>query len=185
MTDLTQEIARELLDYDPETGDLTWRIRGLRWFVGGGKTSAGSICKTWNKRFAGKIASARHNRGYAQITALGSNYLAHRVIWLYMTGAWPAEQVDHINGNRDDNRWANLRAVSPMENGRNQRMPKNNTSGFPGVSWNKAVRKWEAYIRPCKKKIKLGYFDTPESAHEVYASAALRLGFTNRHANGR
>lgn len=64
-------------------------------------------------------------------------------------------------------------------------MPKNNTSGFPGVSWNKEVRKWEAYIRPCKKKIKLGYFDTPESAHAVYASAALRLGFTNRHANGR
>jgi hypothetical protein len=99
---------------------------------------------------------------------------AHRVAWASMTGAWPKRQVDHINSDRADNRWENLRAANPSENGGNQGIRKNNTSGAKGVSWYKRDSVWTAHIKFNFKKIHLGRFRRLEDAAEAYRAAAVK-----------
>ena len=120
---ISQEIVRKFLDYDPETGKLTWKERARRWF------KSDKSCHTWNTRFAEKEAFTVSSYGYFRIRILGKAYQLHRVIWLYQTGEWPKEQVDHINHNRADNRWFNLREASNQENGKNRTRQRNNSSG--------------------------------------------------------
>jgi hypothetical protein len=148
---ITAEEARQLFSYNPETGDLAWRVSrsGVR-----------------RDRAAGYI---RHD-GYAIVFVSGRVYLAHRLIWAVVTGSWPNTGIDHINGSRNDNRWANLRLASKAENGRNRGAPSNNTSGFKGVSRNK--KRWSASIHLDGRKQHLGTYDTPEQAHAAYCEAA-------------
>jgi hypothetical protein len=88
----------------------------------------------------------------------------------------PADmQIDHINGDGLDNRRANLRVVTLAENSRNQRLAKNSTSGFKGVTWHKCKSKWIARIVLNRKTIHLGYFSTPEAAYEAYSKASIEL----------
>lgn len=146
---LTAERARELLNYDPETGVLTWKggRRGVR---------------------VGSIAGTPNTRGYLTVGVDRRRYFAHRLAWLIATGEWPAEHLDHINGIPVDNRLANLREATNAQNQYNQKMANTNTSGFKGVTWHRQRCKWVAYARHSKQQIHLGCFDTPEQASVAY-----------------
>jgi hypothetical protein len=103
-------------------------------------------------------------------------YKAHRLVWLYVNGAWPTHSIDHINGIRDDNRIENLRDVPQKVNGENRRQAqRNNQSGYLGVSWNRSRGKWAASIRTDRRLKHLGWFDSPEEASEMYLSAKRRM----------
>ena len=176
---LTADLARELLDYDPETGRLFWKVRDSSLF------SHPKYAKRWNAQFAGKEAfTSRNNYGYATGSLLNQDYLAHRVIWLMQTGDWPKHGVDHVNRVRDDNRWKNLRDVPQERNCQNLSLSKANTSGVRGVCWDKKAGKWSARITVEGKFKHLGYFDDLEEAAGVRLAAekAKREKLETKHA---
>lgn len=151
---LTQEELKEILYYDPETGIFTW-------LMSRGNVKSGVI--------AGCIITQR----YRQIMISCKRYPAHRLAFLFMTGEIP-EEVDHINGERADNRWINLRACIHRQNCGNQKQRKDNTSGFKGVHLYRPSNKWLASIGHKGKRIHLGLFVTAEAAAEAYNKAALK-----------
>jgi len=116
---------------------------------------------------------ANTSDGYADVWVNGRTLLAHRIIYAIAHGAMPAGQIDHINGNRMDNRIENLRDVSASENSHNSKRPKNNTSGFPGVSWNIQRQKWMAYICVNNRRIHLGLFDDIDDAVQARKMAKI------------
>lgn len=120
----------------------------------------------------GKAAGTWHPRGYRVVNVMGRRYLAHRLAWFYVHGEWP-EQVDHINGVRDDNRLTNLRPATQSQNNANSARRKDNSSGVKGVCYSAPMKKWQARIKPHgMKRVVLGYFDTLEDAANAYAKAA-------------
>lgn len=114
---LTQEIVREQLNYNPETGILTWKVANS------------------NRIKIGQRAGTIGHAGYRVVRIGGILWSEHRVIFLWMEGRWPDEFIDHINGIPDDNRWDNLRECTAKENARNVRVGKASTTGFKNVSW--------------------------------------------------
>lgn len=138
-SDLTQSRLRSLLRYEPETGVFTWR-KGRKFRVRDGAV-------------AGYVTG-----GYRRIQVDGEEYLAHRLAWLYMTGAWPSDQVDHINGCRGDNQWRNLREATNVENSRNVGLFASNTSGISGVHYCKTSRRWIVRIGVHPNRINLGRY---------------------------
>jgi hypothetical protein len=154
---LTAERLRELLSYDPATGIFRW-LASRRGHAG--KAAAGSVAGT----------AAHH--GYVAIGIDGRQYYAHRLAWLWMTGEWPAEAVDHIDGCTSNNAWANLRAAAHNENMRNRRKQKNNSTGFKGVI--KVGDKFRAQIKDGRKHVHLGIFATAEEASAVYLAEIER-----------
>jgi hypothetical protein len=118
-------------------------------------------------------AGCQAETGYRYIWFQDRQHLEHRVAWYLHYGQWPKQPVDHINGNRADNRISNLRLASPSENGRNRCRPKNNTSGFKGVSWNPKRKLWQATIKYEGSNKNLGSFATREKASLAYNRAAL------------
>lgn len=169
------ELLRKLLSYDPETGILTWRERPLEMF----KNKA-SFAR-WNSRYAGKEAFVTEVAGYKIGSLLKGHYRAHRIIWAMLYSAPPVGQIDHINGDRSDNRLVNLRCVSIAENRRNQKTPITNTSGFIGVGWHKHTGKWRASIKINGRGIHLGGFDTIEEAIQAREAAQRELDFHPNH----
>ena len=153
---LTQEQLKESLQYIPDTGIFT-RL------------------KTYHKTRSGSVAGCLHSSGYCYIRVKGKKYRAHRLAFLYMTGSFPPDDTDHINGVKDDNRWVNLREATHSQNMCNSGKHKDNKSGFKGVVWHKHNKKWYAKIKHMSGNISLGYFESPESAHQAYIEAALRL----------
>lgn len=145
--ELNQAELRRILSYDPSTGIFRWRARPDR-------------DQTWNTRFVGEIAGSVLQIGYRYINLNTKLKTAHRLAWLYMTGEWPIGQVDHINGNRSDNRWINLRAATQIENSANQGIRSTNTSGAKGVSWDAAKGRWKASITVAGKTINIGRYKT-------------------------
>lgn len=175
------ELLRKLLRYEPDTGKLYWRKRTHDMFADG-KYDAERSCKIWNIRFADKEAfTSISAANYACGLIFGRHYLAHRVIWAICNGDWPSEQLDHINGDRGDNRIKNLRSVSHAENGRNQKRPSNNTSGVIGVNWHKFHKKWQSCIRLDRKIIHLGYFTDKADAIAARKAAEAKYGFHPNH----
>ena len=138
MTRLTQIRVKELFDYDGETGVLTWRMSRS-----GIKTS--------------KIAGS-DLEGYRRTEVDGTNYLNHRLIWLWVFGYMPENNLDHINRCRSDNRIKNLREVSNSCNLRNTGNRKDNTSGVKGVCWETREKKWRAQVRVNQQTVFLGYY---------------------------
>ena len=152
---ITQEYLKSILEYNPETGDFTWKI----------KTKNG-------KKHIGDIAGYLDKKGYISIQINGIGYLAHRLAWFYMTGNWPIHEIDHKNRIRNNNRIENLRDVTRTINGHNQGMFITNTTGFKGVYLCKNG-KYRAGISLNDKIMWLGTFFTPEEASVAYESAKL------------
>lgn len=154
---LTAERLRELLDYDRETGVFTWAA------------AARSIRQ--HGRVAGCAKGAR-----VLIGVCGRQYFAHRLAVLHVTGSWPTAHVDHRSGESSDNRWTNLRDVSPSVNAQNQRRAhKGSVSRFLGVYWRKDRKKWQATITVNRRPIHLGLFEREEDAGAAYLEAKRRL----------
>jgi hypothetical protein len=155
--DLTFEQVSELLEYDPVTGIFLWKPRP----IGG----------SFNTQYANKEAGHIMSKGHIFIWLHGKNYYAHRLAWLLVTGSWPINEVDHINGVKSDNSFVNLRESSRGQNEWNKPKNKKNTSGYKGVCKNDYG--WQSQIRIGNgKRIYLGTFDTPEKAYEAYCAAA-------------
>lgn len=149
LSNLTAARLREVVCYDPETGAFAWR---------GGRGRAYR-----------KIGT-RHPLGYLRICVDGRDYLAHRLAWLYVHGEWPADQIDHRNGRRQDNRIANLRLASNPENHQNRKLQRNNRSGHPGVR-EVAPGRWIAAIKTRGARRHLGTFGTFEEARDARIAA--------------
>lgn len=148
MSTLTTERLRELLDYCPETGLFRW------------KADRRGGCK------AGDVAGIKHAKGYRFIKIDQNRYSAHRLAWFYVTGRWPSECVDHINRERDDNRFSNLREATWSEN-------RMNTSAI-GVKFYAKSGKWMAYIGSGGQRRYLGMFETRAAALLARKEAALK-----------
>lgn len=175
----SREDLERLLKYEPKTGLLFWRKRTEDMFGDGGHTAA-HTCAKWNSRFAGKEALTKVNIGY-RCGRLNYRYvLAHRVIWKLMTGE-DAVEVDHIDGDRSNNRWSNLREVSSAGNNRNAAMRSDNTSGVVGVVWHKRERKWMAGTSIGGKYQFLGLFDSFDDAVAARKAAEPSSGFHPNH----
>lgn len=158
------EYLRECFDYSILTGDLWWKERPREHF------KSVSAWKTNTIKFAGEKAGFIIH-GYLAIKINGKRFMLHRVLYKLITEQDPPRYVDHIDGDKLNNAWQNLRDVSHEDNLRNQRLRVTNSTGFKGVS--KAGNRYTASIH-CNKKEHLGYFDTPEEAHAAYCEAALK-----------
>jgi hypothetical protein len=132
---ITQAELKEEVNYDSETGLFTWNKRKFGVTLGMG---AGSI-----------------NDGYLCIKVKGKSYKAHRLAWLYETGAWPKEQIDHIDGNRLNNKICNLREARLIDNAKNRCVSRTSKTGIRGVWWNKIRQRYEAYISHNKKRTRI------------------------------
>lgn len=172
---LTQDIALQVLSYNPNSGELTWRSRPPEMF----KTKRSF--SIWNKRYPGKIAGTRAVRGYIHVRILGKNLIAHRLIWLMVFGSWPKGEIDHINGVKTDNRLPNLRLVDRVENSRNAARRINNKSGITGVSWDKALSKWHVRIGFNGKTHHVAYTNCIKEAERLRKEAENRIGFHRNH----
>jgi hypothetical protein len=156
---LTQKYLKECLTYDPNTGIFTWNVRPLSHF----KNSR--ICNNWNSRFCAKEAGIIGSHiMYRRIRVDAKLYLAHRLAFLYMEGYFPENQVDHMDRNRQNNKWENLREVSRQCNSQNCNLAKNNTSGVCGVYFDMGLNKWVAHIKISGKTIHLGCFENFDDA---------------------
>jgi len=150
------------LDYDPDTGVFTW--------------GAGAP-----KIVRGKPAGGLGRQGYMRIKIKGKKYALHRLAWLWYTGTFPPEDLDHINGVKADNRLLNLRAVTTQENMRNVAKWRNNSSGVTGVQWNKAHAAWHVRIGVGGKYKHLGYFKDFNEAVAVRKEAEVHYGYHENH----
>lgn len=164
MIALTYEWAHRIFNYNPETGDLTWKIPTANRVYPGDKF--GTLCKIY---------------GYRQGNVFSKLYRAHRIIWLYVYGYFPENEIDHINRKRDDNRLCNLREVSRQCNLRNAKIRVNNTSGVTGVCFHIKANKWVAHIIVNNKSKYLGVFSSYEEAvcHRLSAEQCLNWSTCN------
>ncbi len=158
---ITQEILKSLLVYDPETGVFTNRVtRNVNAMIG-------------------KVAGTDQPDGYQRIKIFRKCYLSHRLAWLYVHGVWPIDQIDHINGIRNDNRLGNLRPVSQKENMENQKLHVGSKSGHRGVTWDTETGKWLAQVRHNTVIRKVGRFINLDDA--VVAVKSARDGLFTHH----
>lgn len=159
---LTAEQLRASLDYDPEIGTFTWRHRP-------------NLRPSINSRLVGMTAGTPIANGYITIVIMHKHHYAHRLAWLHVTGAMPEADIDHIDGDRKNNRWLNLRQATRSQNNMNQKAQQRSKSGLKGVYWHVKAGKWAAQIVVNKEHHYLGLFDTAEAAHAAYREAASRL----------
>lgn len=153
---LTPARLKELLHYDPETGEFVWLVHRQ--------------CKR-----KGSQAGTTEAQGYRVIKIDGKSYKAHRLVWLYMTGGWPQDEVDHENMDRVDNRLSNLRPATHSQNQANAKLQKNNKSGAKGVWWNEKRQRWRACIGHRGKIISLGDHKNIDDAADAYENAATKI----------
>lgn len=158
---ITQLRLKELLSYDKASGNFTWI-----WPI------------SWARN--GSIAGFNRN-GYVVIYIDGRQHKAHRLVFLYLYGSLPPDQVDHINHNRADNRIVNLRRCDNSTNMKNVPLSRANTSGIVGVYWFSQTQKWQAQIQVDSKKKHLGYFERIEDAATARKTAELKYGFHRNH----
>lgn len=172
---VTQDYFFNLLNVNFEQGTFTWKVRDLSMF----KTER--AMNAWNNKNANKPAlNNKHISGYKCGFIERVPYLAHRVIWFMKHNEWP-EEIDHINGNRSDNRIVNLRDVNHKQNLRNQRLRKNNTSGHNGVYWFQRDQKWMVLIKVDGVSKFGGYFENIEDAISKRKQLDVEYGYHNNH----
>lgn len=174
---LSAEEVREVLSYQLDTGHLFWKLRPIELFNGNLRAQ-----KSWNSRFGGKQAFlATNNNGYKVGAIFGKLYTAHRVAWCIENGNWPTLQIDHINGDRVDNRLLNLREVSNAENHKNQKTPATNTSGAVGVYLERRTGAWVAQIYHKGQRHNLGTFQNKAEAIGARKEAERAFGYHKNH----
>jgi len=163
---LTADEVRRFLDYVPATGKFFWKYRT--------DGSAGNV--KWNPRYAGKeTGTLKGDQGYVLIKLNYRSYLAHRLAWVWMTGTWPPDDVDHKNGVKCDNRFENLRLATRSQNRANVGKTCRNTTGFKGVKYNRKERTYRAQIGCNGTQHYLGSFVTAEEAYVAYRDAAQKI----------
>lgn len=153
----TLERLKEVLSYDSQTGLFVW-LKQLGW-----------------KGKVGNQAGTRHCRGYVHIMIDQKLYLAHRLAWFYVTGQWPTDQIDHLDCDRSNNRFANLREATNSQNNQNSRKRDGCASKLKGVSWHVSNRMWESRIKRDGLTTRLGLFKTEDEAHSAYCKAANEM----------
>lgn len=154
---MNEEPDLSRIHYAPDTGVFTWVRPASR------------------RVQAGQEAGWLNDSGYVLVSLDGIKYRAHRLAWRIVYGYWPKNQIDHINGDRTDNRIVNLREATDAQNRQNTRKRVDNKSGYVGVYYASWANAWRAEIRVAGKQRKLGYFATPELAHAAYAKAKAEV----------
>lgn len=155
---LTADQVRELFNYDHETGLLYWKIKPRCWHQDS------------------LVAGNKDISGYVRILIRNTKYKAHRLVWLFVTGKWPDKEIDHINGEKNDNRFCNLREASKSINAQNMKVARiHNKSGLIGAHWDEKMNCYRPSIRTLGKKYRLGSFETAEEAHQAYLKAKREL----------
>lgn len=184
MVKLTQKILKELIYYDPNTGVFTWMERDAKWF----NCDDNHQCKSWNTKYsgceAGKVSKEGRTRyRYITITINGiqNRYKSHRLAWMYVYGELPINDIGHIDQDGLNNSIKNLEDITHQINHKNERMSKNNTSGFTGVYLNKKTNKWFASIKVDGKNIHGGTFLDIKDAIEKRKQMNVEYGFHKNH----
>ena len=155
MTEKEIEYIKDNLSYDPDTGHFWWKKKGF------------------SRRFGLPVGHGSKN-GYCRVGIMGKKFYAHRLAFVLMEGHLP-EEVDHINCDKSDNRWSNLRASNTKSNSLNKTAQSNNSCGYKGVHFAKDKSRWVARITVNGVKKHLGYYSTPEEAHQEYVKASKEL----------
>jgi hypothetical protein len=161
-SELTAEYVRSILDYDAETGTLTWRYNSNKPL-------------NWNARYAGERAGSVTNMGYIRLSINNKEYMAHRIIWLHQMGGMLKSEIDHINGIKADNRFCNLRLATRQQNEWNRPGHKNVSSKHKGVFWVARDKRWRAEITHNGRFQYLGQYECEELANLVYSEHADKL----------
>lgn len=154
---LTQKYLKSILNYNPQTGIFTY------------------IKRTANNNYIGKVAGGTNNEGYRVICIKGKPYLEHRLAFLYMTGQWPKKIVDHIDMDKSNNVWENLRECNHTQNRINTFVRADNSSNHTGVNWHDKLQKWRVRIGYKGKRFALGCYDNKEEAVKAYKKKAKEL----------
>ena len=167
----------ETFTYDPESGKLIWKARPRHMFRNKQAWLAA------NTRFAGKEACSKHVDGYLTVRFEYRAIMVHRIAWCMTHGNFPKDgfEIDHINGDRSDNRIVNLRLVDRTGNSQNHALRSNNTSGRVGVHWHNKAAKWCAIICVNKKRIHLGLHVSFNDAVRARKQAEIQYGFHPNH----
>jgi hypothetical protein len=173
---LTQDIIRELLEYDPDTGVFIWKKRDRKWFTRDRDHIA------WNTNHSGKRTGLCKSHGYSKVRIFDRLYGAHQIAFMYSVGYIP-DEIDHIDHDRANNKWCNLREVNRSENNKNLSKAKNNTSGVTGVNFYKykTTMKWRAYITIDGQQNHLGLFDDFQDAVTARKEAENKYRFHENH----
>lgn len=153
------ERLNELFAYNPETGDLIWKM----------------IPANFRRARVGDLVGTVGEKGYRVVGIDRVYYLAHRIIWKIMTGSDPLDQIDHRDTNRLNNRWRNLRPADNGKNRQNTQLAKNNSSGVKGVCWEESHQAWKAYISAGNRQRRLGRFKNKEDAISARLKAAEEM----------
>ena len=177
---ITPQYLKECFSYDGATGLFTWLERPITHFNNEGHQ------KKFNAQHKGKLAGRMQSKGYITIrTSRDVAFLAHRMAWAIQYGQWPSEQIDHINGDRLDNRIANLREATHAENCRNIGITKKTSHGVVGVTWCQEIGKWQARINCNRQRFHLGSFALFDDAVAARRAAEIKyhgeFGAMNRN----
>jgi hypothetical protein len=157
----TIDELKAVMEYESESGRLLWTVS---------RNSHGGKVKP------GEPVGSANGVGYLETRVNGYRTYVHRIAWALYHGTWPRGHIDHIDGDKLNNRIANLRDVTQRVNNENQRKVRSdNTSGFPGVQWRSDKKRWCALIQVNGKRMRRGGYDTPEEAHEAYLQAKREL----------
>lgn len=153
--DLSKADVRRMFDYNKTTGLLTWKIAASK------------------NTHIGTAVTASDPKGRIRVGINRRRYLAHRIIWLWVTGKWPSHEIDHRDTVKSNNQWNNLREATPSQNHFNIKLKKHNTSGYKGVSRTPSGR-WHVKITINYKQIYLGTFSTAKIGYRAYCNAAKK-----------
>lgn len=151
------ETIEHFLKYDPETGDITWRVPAA------------------HRIKAGQTAGSRNAKGQVVIRLQGHLLKGHIVAYVLMTGKWPTGVVSQKDGKRDNNRWSNLEHITESQQAWLHSEAPPNATNFRGVREDKKRRKYEAVIKEGGKRRRLGRFNTPEEASQAYEAERKRI----------
>jgi HNH endonuclease len=179
--DITPDLLRQLIEYNPVTGEMFWKRRTSKHFIDNNRLSRSARAKVFNARLAGIRINGSTHKGYISTTVLQINFKLHRIAWAIYYGEWPNGQIDHINHDRANNSIANLRVVSNAINQRNGGMRSDNSSGVCGVAWNPDRNKWRARITVDGAIKNLGCFTDINDAITARKNAESQFGFHPNH----